>query len=38
MTKKEALQILMMSPMYFRMSIRERKELFSSFYVMICTQ
>lgn len=31
MTKRRALQILMLSPIYFRMSLAERKELVDEF-------
>ena len=31
MSKKEALKILMQSPFYFRLTVRERKELIEEF-------
>lgn len=35
MTKKEALHILMMSPLYFKQDLLDRKELFHSFYGLV---
>jgi hypothetical protein len=37
MTKKEAMHILMMSPLYFRLNLKDRKVLVNEFYRAYCS-